>query len=49
MQSYTNKDKNKIMCFFFFFNTSVGIRAQNCILGLRLWLKTLIGPMTNKQ
>ena len=27
----------------------VGIRAQNYILGLELWPKTLVGPRTNKQ
>ena len=27
----------------------VGIRAQDCILGLGLWPRTMMGPRTNKQ
>ena len=30
-------------------NTSVGIKVQNCILGLGLWLRTLIGQRMDKQ
>ena len=41
-----------VVFFFFFFYIIiiiVKVRAQNCILGLRLCLRMLIGPRTNEN